>query len=89
MKAVGVDVAKHFLQVCVEGACLVIGNNKKEIVKFLRDLPKEYSIGVESTNSYWWKLANAAVEMGFAVYVLDPQKLKSYRGSLPGRGKTD
>jgi transposase len=89
MKAIGVDVAKHSLHICVHGIVSVVENKKREIARFLRDLPREYAVGVESTNSYWFKLASTAHEMGFVVYVLDAGKLRSYRESIPGRGKTD
>lgn len=89
MSALGVDVSKKKLDCHLAGEHSVIPNGKRAIAKLLKGLAPGTMVGVESTNDFWFELADMVFERGFPVYVVDAGKLKSYRESLPGRANTD
>jgi len=89
MSALGVDVSKRTLDCFLGGTSFVVANGKRAIAKLLKSLAAGTVIGLESTGDYWRLLADMAVEWGFCVYLVAPNKSKSYRQSLPWRANTD
>lgn len=87
----GVDVAKDELVVqCLGQACAVhVGNAAGEIRAWLRKLPKDSIVAMESTGRYHQLLARLAHAAGMQVYVLNARRLFFYARSLEVRGKTD
>lgn len=85
----GVDVAKATLTVWHEGKALTIKNNKTEIRRFLKGVPRDAALGIETTSTYHLLLAEIAHGMGLGVYLLNPRDCARYRQAVFGRGKTD
>lgn len=87
----GVDVAKDHLDISLHGSYQVqrISNNIKAITKWLRSVPANSRLGLESTSSYHLALATLAHEQGITVYLLNPRDIKRYAQGLGQRGKTD
>lgn len=85
----GFDVAKSEIVVWHEGVQVKLENTAKALARFLKTLPSETKIGVESTGRFHWKLVEAALGLGLPVYVLNPREVKMYRRSLNFRVKSD
>ena len=86
---IGVDVAKRFLVVSVEGAITQIDNDKKSVRRFLKALPEGSVIVLEPTGRYHLLLADAAIASGITVYLVNPKEFRNYKDSLSFRAKTD
>lgn len=86
---VGIDVAKKTLMGWSEGHAIELRNTKLDIRRFLRSLPKQSVIGIETTSDYHFLAAEEALAAGFVVYALNPVDCARYRLALRGRGKTD
>lgn len=85
----GVDIAgKDFVAHGSSGSEKVT-NAPLEIRKWLRTLPKDAVIALESTGGYGVALADLAFKSGRTVYVLPPRQVHAYRASLGRRAKTD
>jgi transposase len=89
---VGADVAKDAIVVaCSEGSFPVrkVANQRTALLAFLKGLPAGSRIGVESTGSYHELFAEAAYQLGFLVFVLNPKDTRHYAKAVGLRGKTD
>jgi len=89
---IGVDVAKDEIVVaCSESSFPVrqIANQRVALLAFLKNLPTGSRIGVESTGSYHELFAEAAHQLGFAVFLLNPKDTRHYAKAVGLRGKTD
>ena len=89
---IGADVAKDMIVVaCSEGSFPVreIANQRSAVLAFLKGLPMGCRIGVESTGSYHELLAEAAHQLGFLIFVLNPKDTHHYAKAVGLRGKTD
>ena len=89
---IGVDVAKDEIVVaCSESSFPVrqIANQRVALLAFLKNLPTGSRIGVESTGSYHELFAEAAHQLGFAVFMLNPKDTRHYAKAVGLRGKTD
>ena len=89
---IGVDVAKHEIVVaCSESSFPVrqIANQHAAVLAFLKNLPVGSRIGVESTGSYHELFAEAAHQLGFLVFLLNPKDTRHYAKAVGLRGKTD
>jgi transposase len=89
---IGVDVAKDEIVVaCSESSFPVrqIANQRVALLAFLKNLPAGSRIGVESTGSYHELFAEAAHQLGFAVFLLNPKDTRHYAKAVGLRGKTD
>jgi len=86
---IGVDVAKAEVVVSQAGREQTVSNTKRGLVSWLKALPSQSVIGLESTNCYHELLAELATAAGHIVYVLNPKALKHYRVATSGRAKTD
>jgi transposase len=87
----GVDVAQRTLDIALEGDAQVrrIDNSAGPIRRWLRSLPEQCAIGVESTGNLHQLLVRAAIAVGRTVYVLNARDLSHYARSLGRRAKTD
>ena len=66
-----------------------IDNNKKEIMSFFKDKPKDSRIVMEATGKYH-RLAHQALEdMGFLVMVVNPYQSKHFAKAMNLLCKTD
>lgn len=88
---IGVDVAKAELVVCegIDGVMRAIPNRADAIAGWLRVLPADASIAMESTGRYHRLLATLAHQAGLAVYVLNARDVHFYAKALGSRAKTD
>src|SRR5882672_2832920 len=89
---IGADVAKDEIVVaCSEGSFPVrkVANKRTTLLGFLKGLPAGSRIGVESTGSYHELFADAAHQLGFLVFLLNPKDTRHYAKAVGLRGKTD
>jgi transposase len=89
---VGVDVSKDTLDIAYipKQAPLRIGNNRREIVCWLKSLRAAGScVAMESTGIYHQLLAELARDAGMRVYVLNPKRIWHAARGDGRRGKTD
>jgi transposase len=89
---IGADVAKDAIVVaCSEGSFPVreIANQRTAVLAFLKGLPAGSRIGVESTGTYHELFADAAHQLDFPVFVLNPKDTRHYAKAVGLRGKTD
>lgn len=89
---IGADVAKDEIVVaCSEESFVVrkVANQRTALRAFLKGLPAGSRISMESTGSHHEALAEAAHELGFIVFVLNPKDVRHYAKALRLRGKTD
>src|SRR6266550_1173507 len=89
---IGADVAKDAIVVaCSEGSFLVreVTNQRTAVLAFLKSLPAGSRIGVESTGTYHELFAEAAHQLGFLVFLLNPKDTRHYAKAVGLRGKTD
>jgi len=88
---VGIDVSQLTLDIGVEGqACPAQIENKDRAIRgWLKTLPAESCIGLESTGSYHRSVVKRAIEAGHTVYLLNARDLSHYSRSLGRRAKTD
>src|SRR6266550_3974129 len=89
---IGADVAKNAIVVaCSEGSFPVreITNQRTALLAFLNGLPAGSRIGVEATGSYHELFADAAHQLGFLVFLLNPKDTRHYAKAVGLRGKTD
>lgn len=89
---IGADVAKEEIVVaCARGSFPVrrLANRRGALLAFLKGLPAGSRIGMESTGSYHELLAEAAHELDFTVFVLNPKDARHYAKAVGLRGKTD
>jgi transposase len=87
----GVDVSSEHLDIALYGQQEVrrIGNDPKQIKRWLGSVAAGSRLGLESTGSYHLELARLAHAKGVTVHVLNPRDLKRYAQGLGQRGKTD
>jgi transposase len=89
---IGADVAKYEIVVaCSEGSFPVrqVANQRTAVLAFLKGLPAGSRIGVESTGSYHELFVDAAHQLGFLVFLLNPKDARHYGKAVGLRGKTD
>jgi transposase len=89
---IGADVAKDAIVVaCSEGSFPVreVANQRPAMLAFLKGLPAGSRIGVESTGTYHELFAEAAHQLGFRVFLLNPKGTHHYAKAVGLRGKTD
>jgi transposase len=92
VRNIGADVAKDEIVVaCSEGSFPVrqVANRRPAVLAFLKGLPKGSRIGVESTGSFHELFAEAAHQLGFVVFLLNPKDTRHYAKAVGLRGKTD
>ena len=87
----GVDVAKSTLVVSRHAAAThqCVANEAVAITRWLRQLPAEAAIAMESTGEHHLLLARLAHQSGRVVYVLNARDVYFYAKGLGARGKTD
>jgi len=89
---IGADIAKDAIVVaCSEGSFPVreVANQRPAVLAFLKSLPTGSRIGVESTGTYHELFAEAAHQLGFRVFLLNPKDTHHYAKAVGLRGKTD
>ena len=89
---IGADVAKDTIVVaCSEGSfpAREIANQRTAALAFLKGLPAGSRIGVESTGTHHELFADAAHQLGFLVFLLNPKDTHHYAKAVGLRGKTD
>lgn len=88
---IGVDVSKAELVIAMGShrrSCSV-ANDAASIANWLRELPADALIAMESTGRYHGLLANLASQAGFKVFVLNARDVFFYARALGTRAKTD
>jgi len=92
MLNIGADIGKDEIVVaCAEErfSPRKIANRRAELLVWLKGLPAGSRIGMESTGGYHELLAEAAHQLGFIVFVLNPKDTRHYAKAMGLRGKTD
>ena len=83
IKVVGIDLAKHFFQVCVLSNENKVTSNKKvtraKLLDVVRQFPENTLIAMEACGSsnYW---ARTIEKMGFTIKLIPPQHVKPFVG---------
>src|SRR5690606_15909265 len=87
----GVDVSKDELVIARYGVIEQenVRNDVSSIRCWLKTLPADTVIGMESTGRYHQLLATLAASEGFATYILNAKDVYFYAKALGTRGKTD
>lgn len=88
----GADVDSRYIVIaCAAGSQAVrrIANKRKEILVWLKELPRGSRVGMESTGGYHEVLAALAHRAGMEVFVINPRDLRRYAEGVGRRGKTD
>jgi transposase len=88
----GADVDSRFIVVaCAAGSQAIcrIANKRKDILAWLKELPRGSRLGMESTGGYHEVLAALATKIGLEVFVINPRDLRRYAQGVGRRGKTD
>jgi transposase len=88
---IGGDVAQDAVVVAAHGQTTSrsIGNTPAALKAWLRTLPREARIGLESTGNHHERLALLAHRAGFTVYLLNPKDVRHYAHAVGKRAKTD
>lgn len=88
---IGIDVAKDNLVVAHLGATGVhtIANSTAGIKAWLKGIPKESRIALESTGRYSRLVCQLAFEAAHTVYLLNALDVRHYGKAMGQRGKTD
>lgn len=88
---IGVDVSEAELVICGSPgrSRLTIENRKTAVSKWLKTLPPDTPIAMESTGSYHLLLATLAREAGMRVYILNPKDVWFAARGQGRRAKTD
>ena len=89
---IGVDVAKDAVVVaCAAQSFPVrsITNQRASLLAWLKSLPADSRIGLESTGCYHELLADLATALGHTVYLLNPLDTRHYAKAMGNRAKTD
>lgn len=88
---IGIDVAKADVVIATYGdtATRSITNTATALKSWLRTLPPDSRLGLESTGNYHELLAALAHGAGFTVYLLNPKDVRHYAQSVGTRAKTD
>ena len=90
---VGCDVSKLWVDACVVGALdkrtRHLSNDLRSLRRWAATLPAASCVGMESTGTYHMSLAQALIEAGHTVYVINPRWIHAYARAAGQRGKTD
>lgn len=88
---IGVDVAKTELVIATaaQAGCHSIANEASAISAWLRELPDNAMLAMESTGRYHQLLATLAHAAGHTVFVLNARDVYFYARALGARAKTD
>jgi transposase len=88
---IGVDIAKAEVVAAVYGQATSCtqANTRQALAAWLKTLPPDTCIGLESTGGYHELLALLAHRAGFTVYLLNPRDVRHYAKALGKRAKTD
>src|SRR2546423_404130 len=90
---VGIDVAKHSLDVCVlnEDRCFTTVNDADGFRRLLDTLPAAGNclIVIEATGGYQHRVVGALVAAGYTVAVVNPRQVRDFARSLGILAKTD
>jgi transposase len=88
---IGVDVSKAELVISrdLERRPCCIANDAASITHWLREVPTQAFIAMESTGRYHGLLAHLANQAGFKVFVLNARDVFFYARALGARAKTD
>jgi transposase len=88
----GADVDSRYIVIACAAhsfATMRIANERKAIIAWLRSVPRNSRLAMESTGSYHELPAELAVKAGLQVFVINPRDLRRYAQGLGRRGKTD
>jgi transposase len=90
---VGIDVAKHSLDVCLlnEEQCFTIPNDAAGFRQLLNKLPAAGSclVVIEATGGYQQRVVGALVSAGHRVAVVNPRQVRDFARGLGILAKTD
>ena len=88
---IGVDVSKAELVIAMgpERRPCSVANDAASIANWLKDIPADALIAMESTGRYHGLLAHLASQAGLKVYVLNARDVFFYARALGTRAKTD
>lgn len=88
----GADVDSRFVVVaCAVGSFRPhrVANQRKDLLAWLRTVPRGSRLAMESTGGYQELLAGLAHKAGLEVFVINPRDLRRYAEAIGRRGKTD
>ena len=81
---IGVDVSKDTLDIAGSPgkAQLCIANGARDIGRWLKGLPPNACVAMESTGRYHQRLAELARDAGLRVYVLNPKRVRTLLAAM-------
>lgn len=88
----GADVDSRYIVIASAAgseAVRRIANRRKDILAWLKELPRGSRLAMESTGGYHEVLAALAHRAGLQVFVINPRELRRYAEGVGRRGKTD
>lgn len=88
-EALGVDVAKDWLDFFDGKELTRIDNKAQDIRRFLKHQSKDKPIAIEATNDYHELFIEISLSAGYTVYLVDAYRLFRYRDAVGVRAKTD
>lgn len=86
---IGIDVAKHTLQIDLQGKQYNIANTKAAHIKLITKLPADAFVVMEATGSYHRALFSELHEHGIPVAVVNPARVKQFAKARGNIAKTD
>src|SRR5438477_13068470 len=89
---VGVDVSKDMLAICIGSTNIKsIPNTKKGIRSLIKKLSayQVERVAFESTGGYESLLINMLPKAGYAIFHIDPRRVKAYAVAKKTKAKTD
>ncbi len=89
LEALGVDVAKDWLDIFNGETVVRVDNNAKAIRAFLKSLTHSIPIAIEATNVYHELFVRLALAASHKVYLVDAYRVSRYREAVGVRVKTD
>ena len=89
LEALGVDVAKDWLDIFNGETLVRVDNSAKAIRVFLKSLTHSIPIAIEATNIYHELFVRLALAASHKVYLVDAYRVSRYREAVGVRVKTD
>lgn len=89
MIAVGIDIAKHKIDVFYQNHHDTVNNNAKDLKKYLKRLPQDSRIVMEATGKYHRLTQSILQELGLKVMVINPFQSRNFAKAMNVICKTD
>jgi transposase len=89
MYFIGIDVAKDKLDVCLDGRVKQYTNNAAACDKLVKTLPPKAFVVVEATGGYERLIVDSLQQLGIAVHIANPKRVRDFARAQGKLAKTD